>query len=327
MVFCVFVYFCGDQHTHLLMTSFFGKLKGLLLSYPDKEYIDWQMSGLKQSVKENHIAPLLIQNLLYRSDPGVTSERCCGEELVVSLSTFGQRIHGVALTVESIMEQTVRPNRIVLYLGHEFEGPGRIPGSLRLLERRGLEIRFVRDIGPYTKLLPALRDFPGATVITVDDDILYDFDFVSTLVNGHLVCPGAVVAPRCRVMEVAADGGLRLPFVDWGLAENGCEPSMWLQPEGVRGVLYPPESLDGRVFDEEVFMALCPTTDDFWFKAMSLLRGTPVMKCYGGGNRASLVNSRSDVSRTLHEVNSGSDGYDCQWRALFKYFDLGRFLG
>ena len=49
------------------MTSFFGKLKGLLLSYPDKEYIDWQMSGLKQSVKENHIAPLLIQNLLYRS--------------------------------------------------------------------------------------------------------------------------------------------------------------------------------------------------------------------------------------------------------------------
>ena len=60
---------------------------------------------------------------------------------------------------------------------------------------------------------------------------------------------------------------------------------------------------------------------------MSLLRGTPVVKCYSGGNRASLVNSRSDVSRTLHEVNSGSEGYDRQWRALFEYFDLGRFLG
>lgn len=307
------------------MTNFFGKLKTLLLSYPDKDYIDWQMSGLKQGVIENHTAPLLIQNLLYRSDPGVTSERCCGEELIVSLSTFGRRIHGVALTIESVMEQTVKPNRIILSLGHEFEGKGRIPGSLRLLERRGLEIRFTRDVGPYTKLLPVLHDFPEATIVTVDDDILYDYDFISTLVNSHICHPGAVVAPRCRIMKVAG-GLLDLPFISWPFAQDDSEPSRLLQPEGVRGVLYPPRSLDERVFDEKLFMSLCPTTDDFWFKAMGLLRGTEVVKCYSDGSRSNIVNSRSDVSMTLHAVNNKAGGYDRQWEALFRHFDLGRFL-
>ena len=267
------------------VTGFFSKIKALLLSYPDKDYIDWQIAGLKRSVMESHTSPLLIQNMLYRTEPGVSSVRCCGEELIVSLSTFGRRIHGVALTIESLMEQTVRPNRIILNLDSEFGKPGRIPGSLKLLEKRGLEIRFFRDCGPYMKLLPTLRDFPEATVITVE-----------------------------------------LPFVDWRFAPNDCEPSPLLQPEGVRGVLYPPHSLDERVFDEKLFMSLCPSTDDFWFKTMGLLHGTQVVKCYADDERANPVNSRSDVSCTLHAVNHTLDGYDSQWKALFDHFGLGRYF-
>lgn len=326
------MYFCSYHQTYLPpsitmtnMTGFFGKIKALLLSYPDKEYIDWQIAGLKRSVTESHTAPLMIQNLLYRSEPGVTAGRCCGEELIVSLSTFGRRIHGVALTIESLMEQTVKPNGIILNLDSEFGKPGRIPGSLRLLEKRGLEIRFTRDCGPYTKLLPTLHDFPDATIITVDDDIFYDYDFVSTLVNAHICNPQAVVAPRCRVMEVEG-GELKLPFVDWRFAPNDCESSPLLQPEGVRGVLYPPHSLDERVFDEKLFMSLCPSTDDFWFKTMELLKGTPVVKCYADDGRVNPVNSSSDVSCTLHAVNHNLEGYDRQWKALFEHFDLARYF-
>lgn len=304
--------------------NLYNKLKALFLSYPDKNYLDWKISDLKRSFAVAYQAPVLSQNILFRSEPGVSDARCCDEELIVSLSTFGHRIHGVALTIETLMEQTVKPNRIILNLGKEFEGRGRIPGSLKLLERRGLEIRFTRDIGPYTKLLPTLRDFPDATIITVDDDILYDYDLVSNLVNEHINHPADVIASRCRIIETER-GKVRLPFLLWDFARNGAGADMKFLPEGVRGILYPPKALDERVFDEETFMKLCPTTDDFWLKAMSMLKGTTVRKCYTENEQVNLKNEKSDLGQTLHEVNMAG-GYDRQIQALFEHFGLCRLI-
>ena len=38
------------------------------------------------------------------------------DEIVVSLTTYGNRIHEVYLTIESLLHQTVKPDRIILWL-------------------------------------------------------------------------------------------------------------------------------------------------------------------------------------------------------------------
>lgn len=234
------------------------KLREFLHSLPDESFIEWKTKSIIDEIRDTNRTPDLCSNILTRTDSGVTSSRCCNEELIVSLSTFGDRIHSTAITVESLLEQTVKPNRIILNLGRQFEGKGKIPGSLKLLERRGLEIRFTRDIGPYTKLLPTLEEAPNASIITVDDDVLYGFDFISNLVNEHIQHPNEIIASRCRQVEAKGNKFLS-DFLNWGFVPNGGGSSLKYLGEGYMGILYPPDTLDERVFDEKLFLNLCPS--------------------------------------------------------------------
>ena len=61
---------------------------------------------------------------------GVADLPLLDEPLVVSLTTFGQRIFDVHLVVESIMQQTVLPNRIILWLDETEFNESSLPLSL-----------------------------------------------------------------------------------------------------------------------------------------------------------------------------------------------------
>lgn len=300
----------------------FTKLRDHIMSLPSRQELEWKTDALSQQIQQINRTPQLAQNILFRTEMGVSSTRVCNEEVIVSLSTFGDRIHGTALTVETLLEQTVKPNRIILNLGRQFEGKGMIPGSLKLLERRGLEIRFSRDIGPYTKLLPTMRDFPNAVIITVDDDMLYGFDMVSRLVSEHIKAPADIVGFRCREMETRGEKFIS-PFLNWRYAPNDADPSLKLLPEGVYGILYPPRSLDERVYDEKLFMDLCPSADDFWFKAMSMLKGTLVRKAYA--DPETVRSTLSDPKTVINDMNKNG-GYERQLKAVLQHFDLFKML-
>ena len=64
-------------------------------------------------------------------DNGVTNEKLADKEVVISLTTYGKRLYSVSLTIESIMQGTMKPNRLILWLQDDLkEEP--LPYSLRL---------------------------------------------------------------------------------------------------------------------------------------------------------------------------------------------------
>lgn len=212
-----------------------------------------------------------LDDCAVRSDiPGVTSDRITDREVVVSLTTYARRLDQVYLAVESIMQQTLPANRIVLWLGEDLKGV-RLPAALVRQQARGLEVRYTRDLGPHTKLLPALVAFPESVIVTVDDDRLYDVNMLDRLVRAHELWPDVVVTNQA----------VRLfSSVEWSRTlETGCgRPSRHLLPIGVNGVLYPPGSLDDEVHNEPALRRLCPKADDIWFKAMALKAGTECVR-------------------------------------------------
>ncbi len=300
----------------------FSKLKELLLSYPTSADLKWGINGLSLEAREQS----LKQNILFRTEAGITDRKYGSSEVVVSLTTFGRRINYVALAIESIMEQTALPNRIVLWLDHRFDAPGMLPFALRKLRDRGLEIRFCDDIGPHTKLIPSLKAFPEATVITVDDDCYYEYDVLSRLLCVHEVYPGDIVALRARRIQMDRDG-VSGRFVDWPFVGHTDNAGMAYLPEGVGGVLYPPHSLHEEVFNEEGFRKFSASTDDFWFKAMSLMQGTPVRMAYAENAYKSIYTYNPTHQFESLEKNNHSRGeYERQIKALFDNYDLYRFL-
>ena len=98
---------------------------------------------------------IMDDHLLHLKESGVTSHRYGDADIIVSLTTYGRRIHSVYATIESLMEQTMKANRIILWLDTSFQGKP-LPQSIEMLKQRGLEVAFCKDVRSYTKLVPAL---------------------------------------------------------------------------------------------------------------------------------------------------------------------------
>ena len=301
------------------MTNPINNFKRLLLSLATDDGLRRESRKLNSRIREH----LLDQNIVMCREPGTTTDRHLPHcEVIVSLTTFGQRLRDVARSIESVMEQTLQPNRIILWLGREWEAePDMIPASLRRLQRRGLEIRFTDDCGPATKLLPALKAFPDDVIITVDDDMLYDIDMIDRLVTAHRRFPKAVCAGR--IDRIITDGNsLRLVYDQADDLYLTNEPLMQPMALGVGGVLYPPHCLHPDVSDIELMNRLAPKADDLWFKVMELLAGTPVYPVNESNptDDRLLPSFHYRQSLALHTYNVIAGQDNVQLAALVKHY-------
>ena len=268
---------------------------------------------------------VIDQNMLFSTESGITAEQYCDHDIIVSLTTYGRRIHSVYMAIESVMEQTMKPNRIILWLDYSFEGK-RLPESLNKLRKRGLEIAYCKDILSYKKLIPTLAKYPDDAIITVDDDEIYDPNMLENLIVPYLKNPHAIHCNMVRKMTFDRNGKL-LPYNKWqgGCIEKGCSNLFF--PTGIGGILYPPHSLDEEVSNEKVFMDICKHADDVWFKAMSLKKGIPVCHVetfHPDGN--DYVDIREVQDTALWLLNCNQSANDKQIEDVFTKYNLYKLL-
>jgi hypothetical protein len=86
--------------------------------------------------------------------------------LIISLASFPERITEVHLTVYSLLSQTLKPDRIILWLANEEfpNGPVELPQTLSGLQKNGLEIRWCKRPGLIRNLFPLCRNFQATSL-------------------------------------------------------------------------------------------------------------------------------------------------------------------
>lgn len=263
---------------------------------------------------------ILDQNILHDVEPGVSKERYCDHDVIVSLTTYGDRIYDVALTIESIMDQTMKANRIVLWLDNSFKTK-RLPNALHLLEKRGLEIKYCKDIRSYTKLVPSLREFPDDIIVTIDDDVLYNNDLLDKLISAYLEDPKYIYCTQYHRMDFDSNGNLK-PYTQWICRHSDREASPLNCFLGTAGVLYPPHALDDEVFNEEVFMDICKFADDIWFHAMAIKNGTLAKKVFTHDHYGIEYIENPHFQQGLCVVNEWQGQNDVQLQKVFDKYNL-----
>jgi hypothetical protein len=263
----------------------------------------------------------LTFNALHSAEKGVSDAKYCGEDIIVSLTTYGRRLYDAYLPVESIMQQTVKPNKIVLWLGNELKNT-ELPITLKNQQKRGLEINYCEDIGSYTKLIPSLKAFPSSAIITIDDDNIYSFDIVENLLNAYKNNPKLIHSLRVHRMKLKS--GKRLEkYEKWIQDYEKCDISPLNFPTGVGGVLYPPNCFNNEVFNKEVFLDICRHADDVWFKAMALLNNFMSVKIpTHNKNGKDYLSNRNVQDTALAFVNIRKKMNDVQIRAVFDKYNL-----
>lgn len=280
---------------------------------------------------------LLLQRISYLRDKtinsitqGVSAEKLCDNDVVVSLTTFGNRIHNAHLAIESIMQGTVKPNKIVLWLAEEEFKNKRLPKTLQLQQERGLEIEYCNDLRSYKKLNPSLSKYSDSCIITIDDDAMYEYDLIERLINTHIDNPDKICACRMHRIVLGEDNK-PVGYLKWNWCINDEQVSVLNFPTTGGGVLYPPKCFNQEVFNDKVFMNICPNADDIWFYAIALLNGTksiwvkndkPEGYCY-------FLPQTSDALCLKNTIANESNicGNDAQFRAVIEKYNLMKYWG
>ncbi len=236
-------------------------------------------------------------------------------DLVVSLTTFPPRIGKAHLVIQSLLHQSLRPRKIVLYLSLS-EFPDRVvPRALARLEGDRFAIRYVgENLKPYKKLLFALDEFPESWIATFDDDQLLPQDCLARLWDAASANPGTIISTVAR-RAVVKDGEF-LPYLEWPKVRSG-EPSFWLVPLGTCGVLYPPGSLHPLTGDRRLIQELAPVQDDLWFKAMSLKQDIACRAI--GGDKSMKLLQFEDKTRLWKRNEGQNDGV---WRQVLGHLGM-----
>lgn len=236
--------------------------------------------------------------------------------VILSLTTYPARIGSVWITIASLLNQTMKPHKVILWLAEEQFPEHRLPKSLEKLKKRGLEIRFCEDLKPHKKYYYAMQEYPDYYIITADDDTFYPENHVERLWEEHGRYPDAVICHWSHQIALNAQGSFGL-YNNWRVSNKEDTPSYMTLAVGCGGILYPPGSLPEETFEKERIMEYSLYTDDLWLKCMEILNGRKIVNC----NRTPLIyfNVLWSGSSGLWMSNT-SQNNDVNWNKLIELY-------
>lgn len=226
--------------------------------------------------------------------------------VIVSITSYRQRLPFIRTTLNSIYNQTVKADKIVLTLYKD--DVSFIPSLVQKDISEGkLELIVCdEDIKSHTKYYFVMRKYPNDIIITIDDDLIYPNDMISSLLESYKKHPNCISARRVHKIIKGEK------YCNW---EHECkdilEPSMVLFATGCGGVLYPPNILEIDLLDKNDIVG-CIYADDILLKHIQYKKGIKVV--WAKNNQPHPLKNRicMAISKPLSDynvINNGNDRY------------------
>lgn len=114
-----------------------------------------------------------------------------GEEIIVTLTTWKPRMRNIPLVLDSIFSQTMPPDLVVLNLAYDEIIPEDINNYL---DQHKVEVNRMDNLKVYKKLIPTLRKYPDACVISIDDDWIYPAGMIEDFMLAHKKYPDSPIS-------------------------------------------------------------------------------------------------------------------------------------
>ena len=242
------------------------------------------------------------------------------ERVVVSLSSIPPRFDDLRPTLDSLLAQDRPADAVLLWVPQAYR---RFPGwDGRLPEvPDGVTIlRCDQDVGPATKILPALRAYAGqdVNILFCDDDRLYRPGFIAAMLAVMAERPGCCVAPhgrhipaelgrpaypshrrtRARV-RIARPGEGELVGGQWIVRRSGYADLLY----GYCGAMLRPDFLPPEVFD---IPPVAWAVDDVWLSGNLERLGRPIW----ADARIPMPMDRPDVMNRDSLLDAVIDNHD-----------------
>ena len=245
-------------------------------------------------------------------------------DIIVSLTSYGKRVcDTLPYTLYSLLQQTRKPNRIVVWLDNVNWSEDSLPTILKKLETLGIEFFFVEDTRSYKKLIPALMAFPDNVLITTDDDLYYNPYTIEWLTDAYVKSDKHSVFGTWAYPAKVSNGQYQ-PYSTWKANQSDSTDYALI---GCGGILYPPHIFDEEILKKDLFMKMAPTADDLWFWVMEKRQGIPIKLIEKGGYGLHEAVNRIDVwepnrEGSLFYINEVQGKNDEQFISLINYYKI-----
>lgn len=249
-------------------------------------------------------------------------------QVIVSFTSIPNRIDTVWITVESLLRQTYKPDKLILWLAEEEFQNVVLPQNLMNQMQRGLEIRFCDNLKSYKKFYFTMQEYPNALIVTVDDDIIYTEKMLEKLVKIYVKHPNCIVCHRSHQITLKKNRLIDaytnwIQYKDRKIKEI---PSYSNFFTGCGGTLFPAWLLNKEVLNKDKFLALAPTADDIWLNFMAWISGLPIVNTKGiYGN---VITIEGTQNNRLTKINVSKKQNDKQIKAVLKQYsiDVSRYI-
>ncbi len=245
-------------------------------------------------------------------------------KVIVSLTSFPDRIDKVWICIESILRQQVKPDRIILWLAESEFKDMKIPISLLNQTKKGLEIRYCDNLLSYKKIFYTYKHHSDSIIVTVDDDTIYPKYFLKKLLKRNAKYPKEICCFRAHEMMFDSNNKL-MPYLKWNrLSTTGYqEASYKIVATGVGGILYPPHVFSESLWKKDVFTRYAPYSDDLWLKIISMICNIKIIRATKHSKTWPLITDTQ--SNKLCKYNVADGGNDKQFAALIDYYNVDVF--
>ncbi|MCA0424914.1 MAG: hypothetical protein LCH61_16635 [Proteobacteria bacterium] len=246
-------------------------------------------------------------------------------DYVFSLTTIPGREQDIKATLQTLTAQTVRPAEILIYVPRKYRRPelttvelGELPPGCRV-------IHVDEDLGPATKVLYAIRDFPDTPIIYCDDDRLYEPVLAERLLDVAAMNPGMCVASNAQPVAAylmyyslkrdAVYRAKRIASLGLYNPKRMFKNAPLDIVAGFGGVLVESRYFDPRVYDiPENFWLV----DDIWLSGNLALAGTRIAST-ADRFKSSTINTANEAN-PLHEYVFENMGREALDRACIEHF-------
>ncbi|MGM9834473.1 MAG: glycosyltransferase [Bacilli bacterium] len=243
-------------------------------------------------------------------------------KIIVSVTSIPSRFSKLYLSLETIFHQTLKPSKIVLYLGNNIDKT-KIPKQIIKMQKRGLEIKFREDVNlkPHTKYFYAMQEYQDNIIITFDDDIFYNKNVIKILYSSYLKFPNAISCMRPH--KITFEGNKIKSYLQWEGAYNGEDaliPNHYLCATGVGGVLYPPNIMPPETFNIDLISKIALCQDDLWLKFIEVKHDIKIVKACHRNYKNHSINGTQEIA--LSQLNVEENRNDKYLTLLNEYFKL-----
>lgn len=231
--------------------------------------------------------------------------------IYISLTSIFRNQDKLYKTLETILKQITKPDKIYIYLSEEsyildtgFKNKIITDKNLLKLlnDNTIINIKWVKNIGSYRKLLPILEEKwdEDCFIITIDDDCIFSDDLIKNLINDYNIHK-CVISYRGFTPDFN-----ELKNFDYIKRKNLENISLYNFSTNGAGTLWKPQffhNTDKLIFNQDIFLKTCSVSDDIWFYIIRIKNN---VNCYIGNKNFGKLFGKDGLYFNFNSKNNNN---------------------